>query len=238
MPDNDLLAAARAALPGLTFEVDSANAEAVVFAVYGARIETCGINHENGKFVAWLDNVGQCAPTTCKSAAKWLRAQVEARRDALTAALGDAPQAVEPVDDPFDLPMPGPDCSATEHVPGCRHATKDDCTAAECEHGGRRDCVFGEPLHYHHDGCPAGYSEGVEPCDREELQTRLGDGWIPVAERLPEQGRYVPVVTTSGRVAFAQYRTPTKRRPEKWSDNHNCERDVVRWFDLPAPPKV
>lgn len=25
----------------------------------------------------------------------------------------------------------------------------------ECTECGARDCLFGEPLHYHHDGCPA-----------------------------------------------------------------------------------
>lgn len=31
---------------------------------------------------------------------------------------------MDDVGDPFDLPMPGPDCSETEHVAGCRHAGK------------------------------------------------------------------------------------------------------------------
>lgn len=29
------------------------------------------------------------------------------------------------------------------------------CTVSECMLCGELDCPFGEPLHYHHDGCPA-----------------------------------------------------------------------------------
>lgn len=31
----------------------------------------------------------------------------------------------------------------------------DACHAHECLACGERDCPHGEPLHYHHDGCPA-----------------------------------------------------------------------------------
>lgn len=55
-------------------------------------------------------------------------------------------------------------------VSHCSHATKDDCAAAECFDGGIRDCVYSEPLHYHHDGCPAAYTaDDVDACDKEEL---------------------------------------------------------------------
>lgn len=35
------------------------------------------------------------------------------------------------------------------------HPAADDCPDPECEICAVRDCPFGEPLHYHHDGCPA-----------------------------------------------------------------------------------
>lgn len=34
----------------------------------------------------------------------------------------------------------------------CGH---DHCTIDECLACGERDCPHAEPLHYHHDGCPA-----------------------------------------------------------------------------------
>jgi hypothetical protein len=36
------------------------------------------------------------------------------------------------------------------------HADYNDCKEPECLLCGLRDCPHGEPLHYHHDGCPAG----------------------------------------------------------------------------------
>lgn len=33
--------------------------------------------------------------------------------------------------------------------------TTETCPEAECLDCGARDCPHGEPLHYHHDGCPA-----------------------------------------------------------------------------------
>ena len=35
------------------------------------------------------------------------------------------------------------------------HPATEDCPDQECTLCGERDCPDGEPLHYHHDGCPA-----------------------------------------------------------------------------------
>jgi len=35
------------------------------------------------------------------------------------------------------------------------HPATGSCPGAECLDCGARDCPHGEPLHYHHDGCPA-----------------------------------------------------------------------------------
>jgi hypothetical protein len=35
------------------------------------------------------------------------------------------------------------------------HPATADCSDPECLECGARDCPSGEPLHYHHDGCPA-----------------------------------------------------------------------------------
>lgn len=35
------------------------------------------------------------------------------------------------------------------------HPKTEDCPDPECLICGQRDCPFHEPLHYHHDGCPA-----------------------------------------------------------------------------------
>lgn len=39
------------------------------------------------------------------------------------------------------------------------------CPDPECYACGERDCPFGEPLHYHHDGCPA----CTNPSDRQPM---------------------------------------------------------------------
>ncbi|KKN67005.1 hypothetical protein LCGC14_0465590 [marine sediment metagenome] len=36
-----------------------------------------------------------------------------------------------------------------------------DCEEDECIICGYRDCQYKEPLHYHHDGCPACYNAEV-----------------------------------------------------------------------------
>lgn len=35
------------------------------------------------------------------------------------------------------------------------HPATDDCPDEECGECAERDCPHDEPLHYHHDGCPA-----------------------------------------------------------------------------------
>jgi hypothetical protein len=37
------------------------------------------------------------------------------------------------------------------------HPPTDECPDLECCVCGMRDCPHEEPLHYHHDGCPACY---------------------------------------------------------------------------------
>ncbi len=50
-------------------------------------------------------------------------------------------------------------------IQGGRVCTGDDkCRNSECIECGERDCPHGEPLHYHHDGCPA--------CSFDENHTR------------------------------------------------------------------
>jgi hypothetical protein len=39
----------------------------------------------------------------------------------------------------------------------------DTCPEAECLECGARECPYGEPLHFHHDGCPACYVHEVGP---------------------------------------------------------------------------
>ncbi len=40
------------------------------------------------------------------------------------------------------------------------HPPTNECADAECLVCGIRDCPHGEPLHYHHDGCPSCYCAG------------------------------------------------------------------------------
>jgi hypothetical protein len=43
------------------------------------------------------------------------------------------------------------------------HPPTDECPDQECVICGMRDCPYGGPLHYHHDGCPDCLSEDKEP---------------------------------------------------------------------------
>lgn len=54
--------------------------------------------------------------------------------------------------------------ASTEDAPLIEHPPAEECTDSECLHCGARDCPYGEPLHYHHDGCP----ECERPCRNEE----------------------------------------------------------------------
>lgn len=42
------------------------------------------------------------------------------------------------------------------------HTQQPDCIANECVICAERECPHGEPLHYHHDGCPACETEASE----------------------------------------------------------------------------
>lgn len=42
------------------------------------------------------------------------------------------------------------------------HPSLDDCQDDECVICGYRDCPYHEPLHYHHDGCPACMNKEIE----------------------------------------------------------------------------
>lgn len=58
------------------------------------------------------------------------------------------------------------------------HPPTDQCPDQECMVCGVRDCPHGEPLHYHHDGCPACYfsppSEGaLSEEHRKELKEEI-----------------------------------------------------------------
>jgi len=82
-----LLDAARQALPGLSWEEDGACVLAVVARVF---IDPVGIGmSKGGKWVAWAGSDGPTYDTP-EAAAQWLRSQVQARRDALDAALGES----------------------------------------------------------------------------------------------------------------------------------------------------
>jgi hypothetical protein len=48
------------------------------------------------------------------------------------------------------------------------HLPTDQCPDQECLICGVRDCPHGEPLHYHHDGCPACYFDEEFPKHSEE----------------------------------------------------------------------
>ena len=44
------------------------------------------------------------------------------------------------------------------------HKRCDDPELEECTYCGFNDCPHDEPLHYHHDGCPACINEECEDC--------------------------------------------------------------------------
>ena len=55
------------------------------------------------------------------------------------------------------------------------HPKTKDCDDDECMLCGYRDCPHNEPLHYHHDGCPACLFEGIEVSDEDYQCEEAGD---------------------------------------------------------------
>ncbi len=83
---SDLLAAARAALPGaVVLAATGVDVELEIAGIYFA----AGPDDDGDVWCSAGEDEGDSGPFTVDEAAQWLRAQVEARRDALTAALGD-----------------------------------------------------------------------------------------------------------------------------------------------------
>jgi len=74
----------------------------------------------------------------------------------------DAPSALDLIYDPLSVRS-----WIARELP--THPPTADCPDLECLVCGVRDCPHGEPLHYHHDGCPAGWTcprkaPGAEHC--------------------------------------------------------------------------
>lgn len=60
-----------------------------------------------------------------------------------------------PFQAPVDEGMPHPDDFGDTYAnPDCTGVTA-TCPDQECSSCGMRECPDGEPLHFHHDGCPA-----------------------------------------------------------------------------------
>ena len=55
--------------------------------------------------------------------------------------------------------------------------------------------------------------------------------WIPVEERLPEDGAFMWTTTRSGSTVIASYNSDTG----EWIDYSRGERDVIAWQERPAP---
>ena len=60
-----------------------------------------------------------------------------------------------PDDNPIPLQQDAPLLATVLADAAKIHPTTDECDDPECLICGYRDCPFHEPLHYHHDGCPA-----------------------------------------------------------------------------------
>jgi len=56
------------------------------------------------------------------------------------------------------MPASNPEGDFLRHI---NHPSTTDCPVDECSVCGERDCPHGEPLHYHHDGCPACETEAL-----------------------------------------------------------------------------
>ena len=63
------------------------------------------------------------------------------------------------------------------------------CPIGECVECGERDCPHGEPLHYHHDGCPACFTGGPEPEPNEPNTGEELDEMTGYDEELAEWSR-------------------------------------------------
>jgi hypothetical protein len=71
-------------------------------------------------------------------------------------------------------------------------------------------------------------SQRVHLIDDDELAR-----WIPVGERLPDNGRRVPVILSDKTLDMADYQN------DKWNPDSEeyraFETEVVFWYDLPSP---
>lgn len=66
--------------------------------------------------------------------------------------------------------------------------------------------------------------------ERDALDVALGDGWVPVGERLPD-GPEWRLVCTLSQCLVAHYADKT------WTDAQEWPVDVTHWRNLPASPK-
>lgn len=67
--------------------------------------------------------------------------------------------------------------------------------------------------------------------------TRVSDGWIPVSERMPEEGgRYWCYVEEQNSLGKSHYQWNCSWNGEVWSDKALSGR-VTHWMPLPAAPQ-
>lgn len=84
-------------------------------------------------------------------------------------------------------------------------------------------------------GCQlVGYSLAMKIADRLIANGVTIQKWIPVTERLPEQGKCVLIYSDTGKVAEGQYTVTQDWTQFRWSAKNVI---VTHWMPLPEPPK-
>ena len=133
---------------------------------------------------------------------------------------------------PAEEQEPCEDSNANQHNSNALNALEGDAIS--------RQAVLDLIEHYNSDGLGSvfyGYEGGVKfadavnklpPVKQEQSSSENPNEWIPVSERLPEEGQSILVTTTNGWYVVAIIRTYFK-------DMH---KDIIAWMPLPEPYKA
>lgn len=115
-----------------------------------------------------------------------------------------------------------------------------DCTGAidtcrrhdgECMDCARRDCPYTEPLHYHHDGCPA-------CCFPTEVG--MGSGWFSVPDAVFQES---PDLVSGARGRISAVEAPVLTMAHQfWAEAPESKRRgrplFLRWLALFSPEEI
>lgn len=120
------------------------------------------------------------------------------------------------------------------------HPRADECSTDECVVCAERDCPYREPLHYHHDGCPACWS-AERACPRNDALH-----FVPLSQ-CPSCGEMEVQAATHDEarehaLAFAATRKAGGLRIRLvgglWAPNAEPSSETYAWLRRTLPPDV